>query len=361
MQNFRIVLIGSYPPPFGGVSTNVMQLAEQLVRENSYSVRVFAPNRFDESAPEYISRYSIRSIDISRNLFFKLREFRPDIIHSQQSTLDWRIGFVSKVLGIPIIHHIHGERFPDQYIQMSPINRLLLGFTAKTSTAIITVSSDLANFIKTLKVDSRHIYIIPSLLPLEENLIVRDKFALSSKQLMIVTTGFYPFANPHYGFQLVPYVARKLRENNIRFTWYLVGQAGKPELDVFHQSLVENGVQGCVEFIGELGRPQMLSLLRDSHIYVRTKYSDSFGIVIAEAHQLGCHCLYGDNNPYFQEGPRLTTYRTGDVDFLTEKLLAVISQTSLDKPRYVESPFANEAQENYETIKRIYEEVVVRL
>jgi len=333
-----------------------MQLAEHLAKEN-FSIRVFASNQPQDDVPEYVSHYSLRSIDISRNLFFKIKKFRPDLIHSHQSTLDWRMIFVSKTLGIPVIHHVHGERFPEQFVQMSPFKRLLLRLAARTSTAVIAVSSDLADFITTLKDDSRHIYVIPCLLPLEENLMSRDK-AVSSKQLMIVTTGYYPFANPHYGFQLVPPVAKRLQEKGIRFIWYLVGQASKPELEIFRCSLAENGVQDSVVFIGALDRPQMLGLLRDVHIYVRTKYSDSFGIVIAEAHQLDCHCLFGDNNLYFQEGHRLTKYRTGDVDSLTSKLLDIIKQIEPNGPRNMESPFADEAMANYQKIKNLYEQVL---
>jgi glycogen(starch) synthase len=357
MQEFRIALTGGYPPPFGGVSTSVMQLAEQLVKEER-SVRVFALNDFQSEVPEYVCRHRPNSIDVSHNLFFKMREFGPDIIHSHQSTLDWRMGFFSTILGTPIIHHVYGERFPDQYTHKSLIKRSLIRLFAKSSAAVIAVSSDLADLFATLGVENHRIYVIPCLLPLEENLIPTDTAASSSEEYVIVTTGFYPFANPHYGFHLVPPVARKLKRNDVRFKWYLVGQASKPEMDAFHDLLVNNGVQNYVEFIGEMGRPQMLDLLKKAHIYVRTKYSDSFGIVIAEAHQLGCYCLFGDNNPYFEDGPRLTKYRTGDVESLTSKLLEIIQQMSLDKPQYVESPFATEAEANYEAIKQVYEDVI---
>jgi len=360
MKHLKIALTGGYPPPYGGVSTYVMQLAENLLRDN-FSIHVFAGNRVGDEAPDYVSwHHSYRSADVSRNLYFKIKKFKPEIIHSHQSTLDWRIGFVSKILGIPIVHHIHGERFPEQFSQLPLKNRLLLGFTAKTSTAIIAASTDLANFISTLEVDSRRIFVIPSLLPLEEHLIPDNNEFCNRGFFTIVTTGFYPFANLHYGFHLVPPVARKLREKGINFKWYLVGQAIKLEIENFQCLLAENGVQESVIYIGELERPQMIDLLRSSHIYLRTKYSDSFGIVIAEAHQLGCYCLFGDNNPYFQEGPRLNRYRTGDVDSLTEKLLEIISQITLDKPQNVDSPYAAEAKRNYEAIKKIYEGVVVK-
>ena len=357
MTNFRVALIGVYPPPFGGVSVTIMELANQLFNDK-IPFRLFTPMVPRRVAPDYLCYYDNHVFNISENLFFRVRKFKPDVIHIQESTLNWRIGLLSKLMGIPVIHHVHGERFPDMFLRMPPMSRLLLKTFAKTAEGIIAVSHDLAKFIESLGVDHHRIHVIPSLLPFENTAFsASDKLAAGGELLTLVTTGYKPFTYPHYGFNLVPSVAKRLKEKNIRFKWYLVGQASRQQAETFRNTLSENGLQNQVEFIGELERPQLLGLLESAHLFVRTKYSDSYGLVIAEAHQLGCHCLFGDNNPHFNDGDRLVKYRTGDADDLTAKLLELIPMVSLDKSETQASPFTVEALENYKSIKRVYKAV----
>jgi len=103
----------------------------------------------------------------------------------------------------------------------------------------------------------------------------------------------------------------------------------------------------------------MIALLGAAHVYVRTKFSDSFGIVIAEAHQLGCYCLFADNNPYFQaDGKRLFSYRVGSRDSITEELLEILAQLDPNAPPDMESRFRKEAESHYQQIKQLYRQAI---
>ena len=169
-----------------------------------------------------------------------------------------------------------------------------------------------------------------------------------------MSTGFY---SKIYGFDLIPPVAFMLKQKSVDFVWLIVGHGMEQEKQPVRSALSRLGLQDHVLLIGEVDRFQMIDVLRCSHIYVRTKYSDSFGLVIAEAHQLGCHCLFGDNNPYFQESKRLTKYRVGDVDSLTGKLFKTIGKIDVAAPRDTESQFAEEAFTNYRKVKDLYRQI----
>ncbi len=361
-KNVRIAIVGSYPPPYGGVSTNVMQLAVHLKREG-YNIRVFAgtPEQADLANDVYFC--SARDKNFSKNLLFKLKEFNPHLIHSHASTLRTSVTLFSKLLGIPLIHQVYGERFPLQYEKFSTFHQWGIKWTSQQARMIIPASYDLADFFLRLGVKESRIRTIPCLLPLEDVDFGEERnisAEIKSNQLVLVTTGYYPFKNTHYGFGLIPNTARKLQEQGIDFVWFLVGQGTDAEINIYRRKLVEANVEDRVTFLGELERPAILELLQRTHIYVRTKYSDSFGIVIAEAHQLGCHCLIGDNNPYFQEGHRIAKYKTGDVDSLTSHLLEMIPQIDPKGTRDLNSQFATEARMNYEHIKQVYNEVLTK-
>lgn len=359
-ENSRIAIVGSYPPPYGGVSTTVMQLAVHLKHEG-YNVRVFADNMEQEDHKNHVYYFSPREKRLSQNLLFKLREFDPHIIHSHTSTLKTSTALFSKILGIPLIHQIYGERFPLQYETYSARQKWQVKWAAHQARMLIPASQELADFFLKLEISRSQIQVIPCLLPLESIEIEEENAYLngiSEDQLVLTTTGYFPFQNKHYGFDLIPIVAKSLREKQINFIWFLIGQGSEAEIHNYRRKLISAGVENCVVFLGELERPNILSLLQHTHIYVRTKHSDSFGIVIAEAHQLACHCLIGDNNPYFKEGNRITKYVTGDADSLTQQLLKILTRIAPNKTRDSNSQFAIEARRNYEHIKQIYAEIL---
>lgn len=359
-EKLRIAMVGSYPPPYGGVSTTLMQLAVHLKSEK-HDVRVFATSPEQANLTNDIYFFSARDKILTRNLLYKLKKFNPQLIHSHASTLRTSTTLFSIILGIPLIHQVYGERFPLQYERFSVFRKWKTRWLAKQAQMIICASADLAEFFLKLGVEKSRIYTIPCLLPIEVNEIIDEFTNLNESRpnlIILLTTGYYPFDNNHYGFDLIPEIALNLQEKGVDFIWFLVGQGSELQKETYSQKLIDAKVEDRVTFIGELDRPEILKLLHQSHVYVRTKYSDSFGIVIAEAHQLGCHCLIGDNNPYFQEGDRITRYKTGDETSLTNCLLEIINQINPQGLRSMDSQFSIEAKINYENIKQVYDKII---
>lgn len=356
----KIALTGLYPPPLGGVSSSVKQLAFHL-RQDGYRVRIFVDVKEAANKVQDVYWYSLKSINPKRNLFFKIKEYQPDLIHCHSSNWRINIALVARFLSLPLIHHIYGERFPRQFQELSWEKRLLAKWSLRQARHIIAASSQLACFVKTLGIRPERIHYIPCLLPLETLpsspvLPPRIRSLLQNREkILLLSTGFY---QPHYGFSLIPEAAARLKERKIDFVWLVVGKGSREKVNLFQQSVDRYQVGDRVIPVGELDRAAMITLLSKVHVYVRTKYSDSFGIVIAEAHQLGCYCLFGDNNPYFlTDRDRLFSYQTGDTDSLTELLFHVLTQIkpgSLPEPQ---SRFREEARGNYERIKRIYHSV----
>jgi glycosyltransferase involved in cell wall biosynthesis len=354
-EKAKIAILGEYPPPYGGVSTNVMQLTN-LLRSDRYDVKVFAERPHQKDKSNNIFYYRLWEINPNRNLLRHLREYGPDLMHSHQSSLRVSFAVLSELLNVPIIHQVYGERFPVQFRKASGLKKLSIRWAINEAKYVIAASQELEDFLVRISSGMAKICTIPCLLPLENSKSI-EKDLLGEKKkdnLVLVTTGFYPYENEHYGFDLIPSVATQLKKAGVNFIWLLVGQGSVHELNIFRRELEDKDIQENVILINELDRSNMLNLLKKTHIYVRTKYSDSFGVVIAEAHQLGCHCLFGDNNPYFNDGYRLTKYKSGDTKSLYNKLLEIIKQIDINEPRDLNSQFASEALENYSRIKQIY-------
>lgn len=358
----KIAIVGPYPPPYGGISTSVKQLRHHLLHDH-YDVSVLVPSRQQASETDGVYYCGLRSLRASRNSLYLIKHLQPDLINSHSNRWPITSAIIARLLGIPLVHTIHGENAPNAFAQLRPLQRVLVKWAFQHTDKVIAVSGDLARFVMSLRVSKEKIAIIPSLLPLEVNVKIKPTLRnglqqiASGNKVNIVSTGFY---NKAYGFDLIPLAASRLKERSVDFIWMIIGHGTEQEMQSIRSALSDLGLQDQVILVGELDRPQMIDILKCSHIYVRTKHHDSFGIVIAEAHQLGCHCLFGDNNPYFQEGARLTRYRTGDVNSLTDNLLEIIGQIDITALRDTESPFAEDAVANYQKIKDLYQQVASR-
>ena len=359
-KSMRITIVGPYPPPYGGISTSVQQLRHHLLRDH-YDVSVLVPSREQACEAERVYCHSgFRSLHISRNYLYLIKHLQPDLINSHSNRWPMMSAVASRLLGIPLIHTIHGENAPNAFEKLPFLQKELVKWAFQHTDRVIAVSEDLARFVMSLGVLKEKIATVPSLLPLEVNLKVKPTLKdglqqiTNGRRVVLVSTGFY---SKIYGFDLIPPVAFMLKQKSVDFVWLIVGHGMEQEKQPVRSALSRLGLQDHVLLIGEVDRFQMIDVLRCSHIYVRTKYSDSFGLVIAEAHQLGCHCLFGDNNPYFQESKRLTKYRVGDVDSLTGKLFKTIGKIDVAAPRDTESQFAEEAFTNYRKVKDLYRQI----
>lgn len=81
------------------------------------------------------------------------------------------------------------------------------------------------------------------------------------------------------GQHLIPAVAKKLKSENIRFRWYLVGN-GKEKAAVEQLSL-DLGVRNDLVFLGEKENPYRY--MQDCDIYVQPSLHEGFGITVEEA------------------------------------------------------------------------------
>ncbi len=357
----RVALTGSYPPPHGGLSASVKQMAI-LLRRDGHRVRVFTHLGERANREEEVYWYPLKTVNWKKNLLFKVREYRPELLHCHSSNWQVNIAVVSRALSIPLIHQIYGERFPQQFQELGQAGKLLVKWSLHQARQVIASSAELAEFVRELGVNRDRVHYIPCLLPMEEvpsASQVPSRVAgllQNGKRIVIVSSGYYL---PYYGFSLIPEASARLKKRGIDFVWLVAGEGKQDELEAFRQLIDRHQVSDRVIPIGDLGRSALIALLSASNIYVRTKHSDSFGIAIAEAHQLGCHCIFGDNNPYFQgDGERLLSYRTGDIDSLTELLLRVIPRVQPKTSGEPRGRFSELARDNYRRIMSIYRGVL---
>ena len=84
---------------------------------------------------------------------------------------------------------------------------------------------------------------------------------------------------PEKGFDLAIEAARILKENNISFLWYFVGDG--PEREKLERMITENALADYIEITGMLDNPY--PYMANCDIYVQPSYEEAYGLTIKEA------------------------------------------------------------------------------
>ena len=214
-------------PPLGGVSTNVMHLS-RLLRDDGYQVKIFVEEKEQASALPVTHWYPARSLHPSRNLLLKVKEYGPDVLHSHASTVRKYDALIARLLSVPLIYQIYGERFPEQFSRWSFWSRRLTVWSFRQARTIIPACPELAQFVSSFGIASDRIVLIPCLLPLEPPAITPVTFpgrldaVVKNKdnKALLVTSGFY---EAHYGLSMIPKIAADLKSRQTDFLWVIVG------------------------------------------------------------------------------------------------------------------------------------------
>ncbi len=88
---------------------------------------------------------------------------------------------------------------------------------------------------------------------------------------------------PVKGFDLAVNSAKNLRENNVDFIWYFVGDG--PERNNLEKKISEYGLENNIVITGMQKNPY--PYMAGCDIYVQPSYEESLGLTMLEAHRLG--------------------------------------------------------------------------
>ena len=346
----KILQLGPYPPPHGGVQTHVMALVDFL-RERGINCDVVNLTRFRKPSENGIY-YPSNAFSVVRHLV----SHRYDIIHLHIGGRIWprQLGLILACSALPNIKFVftfHSGGYPSSPEGRSAHAGSLRAFALRRFDRLIAVNEEIAQFFRALGVDAQRIHVISPFLGFGPNSLrqsplpaqVEDFFATHSP--MLISVGGL---EPEYdvGLQIKALGILRARHPNVGL---LVAGSGSLDEAVRKEASLLPYAEHVL-LSGDLAHGITLQALQRSDVMLRTTWYDGDAISVREALHFGIPVIATDNGMR-PEGVRLIPARDLDA------LVAAVDEILTSPPARVHVP-SGESDRNLAEVLSVYEQLV---
>ena len=320
----RILLVGDYPPPYGGVSVQVAALQARLASLPDARAAVLdIGTRRRERRPGSLPVRGAR--DFASALLAHARGGYTLHLHTNgHNRKSWLVSAACAAAGLAnhrrTVISLGSGLMPDYVSALRGPMRALVRATMALTGAFIVRNGRSVAALRALGAPPDRITVLPGFYGVSPGEIgsvpeAMTAFARSHRPLVGVVASL----GPEYGLDLLIDAAARLRPRHPDLGVVLIGP-----------DPMEQGLPSWALSLGELSRPSMLAAVRELDVFVRPTYFDGDASSVREALALGVRVVASDTD-YRPEGVRL--FPRGDADALA----AVIKGALAASPMRVES------------------------
>jgi len=316
----RVLLVGSYPPPYGGCSVHVMRLREAL-REN-FNVEVIdlygSGARRDDRAIVRCGRR--KPFNALRAVLALLRRPAP-LVHFHVAGMDAFLYAAYPMLAAlrretGKLITIHSGSFVAGFEQGPVWRRMLLQHMLRHFDRIVTVNQDQRKFLIRIGVQPERILVIPAFLPPVARESSRARRALQSLagcHRIVVSSGY---GLTYYGFEFIVEALELLQAERDHWGLLLCMYNTFDETYVTKlERSFSSGVSGVI--IRDLAPEEFAWVLERCDIYVRATDRDGDAVAVREAQFYGKMVIASDCIPRPAE---VRLFKTNDSCSLAQAL-----------------------------------------
>ena len=282
----KILLLGPYPPPHGGVSVHVAELRRRL---EGLGIRCRVAN-IDTRAPESGRYISVRG---AWDLVSVLRRYAGQgwMVHlhtNGHSLKSWTIALVCGLagrLGPGCALTLHSGMTPAYLKRAAPWSRLLSRMAGRLYDVVIAVNEEISDAMFALGIPAHRLEVLPAFLaagsvPLSIPASLEERL-VRHKPLLAATL----FFRPEYGFELLVAALLRLRRRYPALGCVVMG-SGERQAEA--RALIEREqLQDCVVMPGDVAHETCLALMSRADVFVRPSLVDGDAISVREALSLG--------------------------------------------------------------------------
>lgn len=325
----KIVLVGPYPPPIGGISIHMKRVASHL-KEQGWACDIYDESN-GSSRPEGV--YPIHSYK-----YFMLRFplIKGDLFHFHSISKSFRIMLaLFKIFGKKIVLTVHGDSLKDQIEQSNTVIRFLLLRSLHMIDQILCVNEADTEQLLSLGFRPDNVATLPAYIkPVEterENFdIPREVMTfLEEAEFAITANGLIRFYEGQdlYGVDMLVQLLKALNEKGqkARILFALLGASDQSAEEQKYYHDLKEYIRACgLEdrfLFYEVHQTELYPLLRKSDLFIRPTLKDGFGVSIAEALACGIPAI-ASNVCSRPEGTIL--YQSGNADDLQQKVRDVM-------------------------------------
>lgn len=310
----KVLLVGDYPPPLGGIAVHVQQLHDFL-RRVGVDAKVLDIGKGGRPVPDVVPVRTPRSLSLQL-----ARHVRAGyLVHlhtSGNNATSWTVaagvGAMTRAMGGRSIITLHSGLLPG-FLAESFTRRVLARTALVSFNELVAVSAAVKSGLLEAGVSEERVEVHPAFLASEVHPgSVPEQFEAGRKQFTtLLSYAHHP--SLVYGRALMFSALQRLAYRGLDVGLAAFG----PGVDssAFTEDARTLGVEHRIVRLGELPHDACLAVIRDSDVFVRPTTADGDAISIREALSLGVRCVASDVSVR-PEGVRI--FRGGDVEGLVK-------------------------------------------
>lgn len=291
--DMKIYLVGSYPPPFGGISIHIKRLHEHLLK-HGYTAIVYDLSGIGKATPQVVcmTKYGV---------FVRLWFSRRSIVHFH----NFSHNLLLRVLLLPWWHFrilsFHNERFMKELVGHGKAMERLFRYSLRRMNAIIVSNSNCQKLLEGFTI-LENVHVIPEFIPVSKlpplknsrilHMRKSHRFLISSNASKL---GFHEGKDLYGIDMLIEMMAHVRKEKNIDAALIFLLPSIEDEgyfLDL-KRRIAEHGLDSHFAFITE-PLEESSSLWKISDLVIRATNTDGNSLTVYEAITLGVPTLVSD-------------------------------------------------------------------
>jgi glycogen synthase len=284
----KVLLVGDFPPPHGGVAVHVEEL-HQAIRAVGGDAVVLDIGKGQLPADGVIAAGSPARF-LAHLGSHVARGYLIHVHTSGANAKSWLLASLcaaaGRVAGRPALLTLHSGLGPD-YLSASPLRRAVAGAAARAFGAVIAVSHPIARMLRICGVPARHLFVLPafSRARLAPGVPPPEFDQLRHLGGPLLCAMLAP--GRVYGERILLRAFARVRERVPEARLVLYGPGtGSAELRALAQELCGPSAE-AVHGLGELPRPAALAVLAGCDLFVRPTLADGDSVSVREALALG--------------------------------------------------------------------------
>ena len=325
----RVLLIGSYPPPYGGCSVHVQRLNVALQAEK-YDVGVIDLYGVKQAGDDVgVVRCGATKPANALRAIWSVRKSGATIVHFHVAGMEsFLLASYPLMAAIPskarTILTVHSGSFVARFAKGPVWRRTILRDVLRRIDYIIAVNQDQRKFLENIGVPATRLRVVPAFLPPVGRASARAQEALQRVrgcERLVVASGY---GQSHYGFHVILDAIALMRASgeNTCAIFCAYNTYDERYMKELEQRMNEAGLGTIVR---DFGPDEFAWVLQQCDTYVRATDRDGDAVAIREALYFGKAVIASD----CVERPRGTRlFETDDARSLERALRAHVRHTS---------------------------------
>ena len=331
MSLIKVLLVGPYPPPYGGMAVQIREWHRRLTQIQGYECSVL--NIGESRATPMEGCISVHGYaDYLHRLYdFAKRKYVVHLVTTGHSFKSWLSGFVCAIAGVTngrrTVLVVGSGDAPEYIRKASLLSRLLIRITLRLAGRVICRNEQTKRALVAMGAGQTKVSVLPGFLGLSSHHDVQlpeavREFAEMHSPLLGATV-YVPESGvllPEYGVELVMAAVKELRTAYPRMGVVIMGPGQEMRLQINEIADLDQHIM----FAGPQPHEIVLGVMKQLTIFVRPTYTDGDSCSVREALALGIPVV-ASTTDFRPDGVIL--FRKGDLQDLVEKLSHTIDHS----------------------------------